>query len=260
MENKNYGLQIHFPDKNAYTLGGVNSLPKEVLQPDGQWDLFLPAYEPQAEKFETCGCTVWGTQNAIEIYLKRLSGIEHNFSERFNFILNDIACPGSDPHKVCEEIRADGLVSSNVLPMTETLQEFLTPNPMEAEYLLEGQKFPYMFFHEWVVQGTEPDWKEKMKEALQYSPLCAAVYAWFPDGEKYMRMGTDNHWCVIYGYEEGKYWKCFDSYDHSIKHLDWDFWFYYVKRIHMVEKKEIVPKDNWLVELIKRFFKTLFKW
>jgi hypothetical protein len=256
---RQYGLQISYPDKKAYALGSARSLPQVVLQEDGQWDTFLPQYEPQSENFETCGCTVWGTQNCVETLEKKLTGKESNYSERFNYILNNITCPGADPHAVCEEIRMDGLVGSEVLPMADTLEAFITPKPMDSELLLTAQRWPFLFYHEWVIFGDDKKQKEKMKEALKYSPLGVAVYAWFPDGDKYMRMGTDNHWCMIFGYEEGKYWKCFDSYDHSIKYLDWDFGFYCVKRFQLVEKKEVVPKDNWLVELIKNFLK-IFKW
>lgn len=259
-ESKNYGLVIEEKDPTAYVLGGFGSLPKIVLQSNGQWDEFLPVYEPQAENFETCGCTVWGTQNCLEILIKKLTGVEPNYSERFNYILANITCPGADPHKVCESIRENGVINQSRLSMVATLQDFLMPRPMAVEYLLEGQKWPFLLQHEWVVEGEDNQWSEKMIEALRYSPLGCAVYAWQKSGEVYIRPAgaRDTHWCVIFGYEKGKYWKCFDSYDHSVKHLEWNFGFHYAKRFLLTEKKEVIT-TNWLADLIKRLIKFI-KW
>lgn len=252
----NYGLVVSDrPDEKAYILGGWGSLPKIVLQMNGQWDDFLPQYEAQADRFETCGCTIYGTQNCIEILLKRLTGVEQNYSERFNYILAGISCPGTDPHYVCESIRQNKVIDQRLLPTTETYNEFCQPLPMDVELLKVGLKWPFEFKHEWVLNEFDPDWKEKMMDALRYSPLGAAVYAWKNSGEVYARPtgAKDNHWCVIYGYEKGKYWKCFDSYDHSVKHLAWNFGFTLVKRFYVSEQKEII-KGNWLIDLMKRLF------
>ncbi|HEY9826383.1 MAG TPA: hypothetical protein V6D19_13125 [Stenomitos sp.] len=261
MEENNYGLVIAPKDPTAFVLGAANELPKIVLQADGQWDAFLPEYEPQAEKFETCGCTVWGSQNALEILIKRITGIEPNYSERYNYILAEITCPGADPHYVCESIREYKVINQSKLPMMATLQDFLMPKPMDPSLIAEAGQWPYKLSHEWVIQGQDPEWKEKMIEALQYSPLAVAVYAWKKQGDLYVRPagGRDGHWCVIYGYEYGKYWKCFDSYDHTPKKLAWDFGFQYVKRFHLDEKKNLPPEPNWLIDLIIRLLKLL-KW
>jgi hypothetical protein len=47
MKFKNYGLIIEQPEPENYILGGLISLPKIVLQPDGQWEKFLPLPEFQ---------------------------------------------------------------------------------------------------------------------------------------------------------------------------------------------------------------------
>lgn len=257
----NYGLIVSPKDPNAYVLGGFGSLPKVILQPDGQWDSFLPIYEPQKESFESCGCTIWGTQNCIETMVKKITGVEQNYSERFNYILAGVSCPGADPHMVCESIRSNNVINQSRLPMVASLQDFLMPNPVPAEYLIEAQLWPFIFQHEWVIQGEDQNWKEKMMEALQYSPLGVGVFAWKEKDGLYVRPegAPDVHWCEVFGYVEGQYWKCFDSYDHSIKYLDWNFGFKLVKRFHLMNKNEIIPKDNWLVELIKNFLK-IFKW
>ena len=96
--------------------------------------------------------------------------------------------------------------------------------------------------------------QELLKIALRHSPLGVSVYAWALDDEDglYFKNGEDNHWCVCFGYEDGKYWKIFDSYDNSIKHLKWDFDFGFVKKYYIIKKPE--QKRNWLIDLFKRFF------
>ncbi len=254
-----YGFVKPKKDLTAYVLGGLGDLPKVVLQPNGQWDEYLPTYEPQAEHFETCGCTVWGTQNCIETILKKLTGKEYNFSERFNYILAGITCPGADPHYVSDVIKDNGLIENDLLPMTSTYREFCRPNPMGAEYLEAGLKWNYDFKHDWVWDWwvsipTIKEQQEKMMEALQYSPLGVAVFAWQQEGDVYVRPAGagDVHWCEIFGYVEGEYWKCFDTYDHSIKYLDWNFGFTFVKRYLLIEKKEIIPTKSWVEDMVEK--------
>lgn len=71
---KNYGLHIDpVGDPNAYTLGGLTELPKEILQPDGQWDDYLPEVELQfEEQFDTYNCTAFGTTSIIEMLIRKL--------------------------------------------------------------------------------------------------------------------------------------------------------------------------------------------
>ena len=129
---------------------------------------------------------------------------------------------------------------------------------MESELLVEGQRWPFRFNHDWVLQGPDVKWKEKMMDALRYSPLGVAVHAWRSAGDLYIRPAgaRDTHWCVIFGYVEGRYWKCFDSYDHSVKHLAWDFGFSFAKRVVLTEKATL-PQKNWLVEIIENIVRAL---
>ena len=70
----NFGFQKETICPDHYILGGLSKVPRVVYQPNGDWRSFLPKYEPQAENYETWGCAVWGTQNAIEILFKRVFG------------------------------------------------------------------------------------------------------------------------------------------------------------------------------------------
>src|SRR3990167_950476 len=247
-------------DLNAYILGGQTKLPKIVLQTDGQWGAFAPKYEPQFnEFFDSYGCTVWGSQNGFEFLFKRIEGVEYNFSERFNYIISRIRPPGADPHKVLMDMHDHGVIPDERLPMTRFSAEFLTPDPMTDLYLKEGREFPYILSHEWVVYGTTTGWKEKMMEALTYSPLCAGVYAWAEENGIYKRMGSDTHWTVIFGYKENEYWLCFDSYDQSVKKLDWDFGFTWVKRLYAEKKTDNLKSQVSILTAIRDAYLSLIE-
>ncbi len=239
-----------------YVLGAINSLPKTVLQPDGQWDKYLPLYEAQAEKYETYGCTVWGTENAIEILEKRLYGIDTNHSERFIYILGGVKPPGADPHTICEVIRKNGLIPNESLPYPATYEEFIAPNPMKEGYLKQGREYldKRSVGHEWVFTNVDKKTQiSRMKEALMYSPLGISVSAWYSEDGIYIDQGqANNHWTVCYGYTEanGKiFWKVFDSYDHSLKILHPDHNIQFCKRFSITTR---TPQTNgWLIEALK---------
>ena len=176
---RNYGLQLEKPEETAYVLGGLGSLPAMVFQENGQWDDFIPVYEPQFnDKFDSYGCTVWGNLNALEFLIHRLQGAERNFSERFTYILAGVKPPGADPHKVLEVIRKKGVIDEKLLPMTDDWDEFNSPNPMTKDLLEKGLEFPYEVQHEYIKWGSKEERIKRMKDTLRYSPLGISVTAW----------------------------------------------------------------------------------
>ena len=69
----NYGFVRPKIEGKHYVLGGVFSLPKSVLQADGQWDKWLPDREFQnMNGVEVYNCTSFGTLNCIETLVKKL--------------------------------------------------------------------------------------------------------------------------------------------------------------------------------------------
>lgn len=249
---KNYGFKLPELKPDHYVLGGQGSLPKIVLREDGQWDDFLPKYEPQFnEHFDSNGCTVWGTQNALEMLLKRLTGQEFNFSERFNYNLARIRPPGADPHRVIESMRANGLIDNDLLPMTDSFEEFVQPDPMTASLLVAGQRFPYELKHDWVWLGKQTKQKriKLLQEALKYSPIPVSVTAWHERNGIYVDNGEgNNHWCVCYGWND-RGWKIFDSYDQSQKIASFDHDIFCAKRLLITDK---VKNVNAVLDVLKR--------
>lgn len=249
-ELKQFGLCIEESEPEAYVLGGMGGLPKIVLQDNGDWSDFLPVYEPQFNaNFDSHGCAVFGSENAIEILLKRIEGKEYNFSERFIYILSGIRPPGGDPHKVIEIIRRNGLIENDSLPFTDSFTEFLTPDPMEAKYLVEAAKFPYDLQHEYLWKGEKSIDEKRgiIKECLRYSPIGLAVTAWIKNEKgEYIDGGKPNtHWCVGIKVDSEDRIHVFDSYDQSVKILSKDHHFQIAKRF-LLTSKELKPKKNWL--------------
>lgn len=245
---KNYGFVQPFIQPEEYVLGAVGALPKEMLQPDGQWDDYLPIYEPQAEQYETWGCTCWGTENQIEIYMKRKFDFEPNYDERFPYNGINITPPGANPQNVYEFIRDNGLLNNRPLPAT--YEEFCLPRPPSIVEKNEAKQWlvKYELRHQWLFYPTAnlAHKQAQLVDELKSSPIGISVVAWKERNGLYCKeIGEpDTHWCVVYGYEIGAYWKVFDSYDHSMKRLEWDYDFGSAKKI-FISKKEQPPKRSW---------------
>lgn len=263
---KDYGFTRPSIDSTHFVLGAVQSLDKNILQPDGQWDAFLPTYEPQFENgFDTYGCTVWGTQNALETLYKRLYGVEINADERYTYNCAELLPPGGDPHQVAESIRKQGL-TFGLLLTTPTLEDFCLPRPMTDEYLRIGKKWlsKHTVGHEWVIYGdrSKKERVQLMKEALTYSPLGASVSAWYDvDGLYEDRGQLNNHWCMIYGYMEADgetYFKVFDSYDHSLKLLHCDHEISFVKRYSLSLVGDGVDIKPTLIDELREIIKKIW--
>ncbi len=246
---------------------GASSLSQEILQEDGQWDKFLPPDDFQCERgVETYNCSGYGTAACLEILMRRLFNAPASYSERYIGI-----CAGTNPEKggnspqtVIETIRKKcGVIPDEMLPFAESIksvEEYYTPKPMSADLLNMGITWlkKYKVSHEWVKNGDP----ESMKQALKLSPLGAAVYAWRigPNGY-YIRGGEDTHWICIYGYVDGQYWKCFDSYDQTHKKLDWNFGFSSVKRYHIdytdENKTQQISIIEKLILLLQKLIQTM---
>jgi len=247
-----------------YVLGGAE-LPTEVLQENGQWDIYLPENELQRRNgLETMNCNKYGTLNCIEVLILRLFNLKQNYSERYIGVMSRTSKSGNSPQRVIETIRKEsGLIKEELLPFDETIDEwdkYYSPDPMTQNYIDEGQKWlkQYEVGHEWVypVGQFSP---EKLMEALKYSPIGVSVYAWVEHNGLFIKPegSQDNHWCMLYGYEKEKCWKIFDHYDDTTKELEWDYPFGFAKRYYIKKKEEEPKKESWWQRLLS-FIKSLF--
>lgn len=252
-----------------YVLGGGFVPDKIILNEKGDWSKFLPVFERQAEKFETWGCTVFATLNILESIFLKVTEKESNFSERFLYILAGIRAPGYSPHKLAEVIRDNGIVLQDKLPMTKTYAEFIEPDPIPVNILIEGQHFlnDFDFKHEWVYDDSDKrdKRKAKIKEALKYSPLGVSVHAWKKEGKIYVKsdFDEDNHWTMLYKIDDGGFYHIFDSYDDQFKVLSPDYDFERVK-VYFLLKRTTPRKasDNVIKGILKTLislYKSLFE-
>ena len=223
---RNYGLIITQPEQEDWVLGSSN-LPSyathEVLEPTGQWDKWLVAKEIQALfGVEPSSCASHGTLNAgIEILIKRKYGLETNYSDRWLAWNSGTTTQGNSPHKVAEYLRKAGVPLQSEWPVTpdvNTFDKYYEAPPAslipKARKLIETYDFKHYY-----VPGTV----EAMKDALRFSTLGCSVSAWAQKDGIYYQFGTDNHWIVIYGWDDDKKaWKVFDSYEDSFKLYSFD--------------------------------------
>lgn len=237
-------------DSTHYVLGAVQSLAKDIIQSDGQWDSYLPVTEEQNKNgLETYSCTSFNTLNCIEILFKKIYDESDNFSDRFTSIEADIFPPGQDPHIVAQSIRNDGIIPEEMLPFSPdivSLDEYHSFfGHSENDCLIQAKKYvdSYETGHEWVY--TNPQDKkirtELIKQALQYSPVGASVTAWHEENGVYVDGGQPNcHWTCIYGYNDMG-WKCFDSYSPFLKIISFDHNIEYAKRYSLTKKQIKTP-------------------
>lgn len=239
---KDYGFVQPILDELHYIAGAFSPIPKIVLEPNGQWDDSIPVYEAQKleDGEDEDGCSVWGTENAIEFLMKKLNGKDFNYSERYIYNVSNTLPPGNDPHVIAETVRNFGLIDEAMLPITKTLDDFIKPRPMNEVFIKLGKQWldDYDFKHEWLfVKGMEKESRtERMKEYLLYSPLGISVTAWIMENEVYVDYNEpNNHWCVCFGWND-RGWKVFDSYDQSVKIVSFDHNIQYCKR-YFIQKK-----------------------
>ena len=252
-KNLSFGLIEDLIEYGAY-ITGQNKIPWVPFNEEGDWELYLPKYESQSDRFETNGCTVWGLQNQVETLSRFLYGQEPNYSERFNYLLTPVnPKKGVDPHKTYECCRKDGLIDQEYLPMTKTRSEFLDISDINGTLRAKGQYWlqQHDFKHEWLDKTDV----ESLKEALKTCPLGVSVTAWYEQNGKYVDLGQrNNHWCLLYKIDaEGLH--VFDSYDHSKKVLSLDHKIKRAKRIWLNRRTKTASMS--MIQLLQEVIRRL---
>jgi hypothetical protein len=242
MQLKNYGFVAPTINEKVDYVLGDGWFVSGVLMPNGHgWGKSLPGEEAQAKgDIDTFNCSNYGTLNCLEVLGKKKfsSSFQNNLSERYTGVMTGTRPNvGNDPHRVIEIIRTQcGAIPEVFLPFDKnvnTIEKYYSPKPMEYRWFAIGRSWlkKYRVTYAWVFlfNDTLAEKQRKMKDALQYSPLGVAGYAWdqHADGLYYGHPTMFNHWFMVYDYEEGKCWHAYDSYDKTYKKLDWNYNFGY---------------------------------
>ena len=250
-----YGFIADDIQPDHYTFGAeLNVL---SIQPNGNWSQYLPAFEAQNRNgLETMNCTSYGTLNCIEILMRKLFNLPADYSDRFIGILAGTTVYGNSPHTVAEAIRKTGLIDEGLLPFgdIDNWNDYYSPYPLPKNLIKEAGKWlrQYEFNHDWVFVNVEQSRKpELLMLALKSSPIGVSVNAWHEKGGMFYKPkgSQDNHWCTLYGYDEGKYWLVYDHYEAQTKRLVWDYDFSFAKRF-IIKKRE--SKPSWTQNIITR--------
>lgn len=256
-EYKGFIEPVITPDNHV--LGGVG-IPLPVINPSGDWRPYTPTFESQLQTtFDTFGCTVYGTLNAIETLNKFLTGKEENYSDRFTYNDVGITPPGSDPHLVATKIRGSGLLKESDLPsVTSSLSEFMTPRPLFVALRVKAQQWlnERMLGHKWLWE-VQPDAETRialLKEGLTKGTVCVSVDAWYQNeqGLYYSPNTINAHWTFITYVEDGVGIHCYDSYNDAktntnLKILTLDHNIRFAKVYYFTKPTQ---QQNWFIQLI----------
>ncbi len=260
----NTGYQHVEPQLGNY-IHGDGRLGTVPLQPDGQWDAFLPPTEDQSSNgFEPRCCVSEGVAHAgVEILARQEYGNTMQRSVRFLATNSGTgAKQGNDPQSVCESLRLEGIVYESDYPFSapdyNTFYQTLT---RALKALAIGEFAEFAYGHSWV----NPVNPESLMEALTFSPLSAAGYAWEIDPQTgyYIspKGSIPGHYFVICGYDRNNYWKVRDSYPPFDKKLAWDFQFTGVKRHTLHRQLATTPRAqtawNKFLALLQQIYNSL---
>jgi hypothetical protein len=221
----NYGLIKDKILPEHYIFGDLQIVAPPV-QPDGQWNAYLPYDELQNIRgIETFACCTFGTLNCLEILNRKLNNRTDNYSDRFLANVSGTeTLHGNSPHTVAEYLRKVGSPPEEAWPFSDdidTYEKYYAPIPQPVSDTAHTFIETYDFLHDWV-----PNDSTSMMDALRYSPIGMTVdYNGIDENGIWIHRGPsdgDHHWVCCYGYEEGKFWKVFDSYDATHKKVIWD--------------------------------------
>lgn len=240
-----YGFVPPTPKPEDHILGGFTKMPKLLVMPSKDWASFYPTFESQLRpNYDSSGCTIYASNNAIETYLRGVFNVNFDCSERYPYINAHIRPPGADPVTVLQVQRKYGQIAESRLPVTDTFEEFIKPDPMTADLIAEGKAFAYELKYEQLWEyGANISNEEKRKrinECLAYSPIVVSVSAWKERGGVYIDNGISNNHLTMIGRETPQGFEVFDSYadnaGEATKILSLDHNIEFAARIMLVAK------------------------
>lgn len=203
----NTGLIHELPQEQDWVFGGksgaVNNVP---LFPDGHGWLSIQRDEQTQRNanFDTYSCVTFSCLKALSYYVKKVYGIDVDFSERFTAVMSGTTPGrGNSIRAVLESIRKDGFLLEEDCPFTAdmTEAEFFSPIPQSLKDKAKKNLDNFMdlgpIVIEWECISNNPfnggliDHSE-VREALKYAPVITTGFAW-NGGPVYVNGGQPNH-------------------------------------------------------------------
>lgn len=256
--DKHYTGYIHVEPVLGNFVHGDNKLGTIPLNPSGDWSAFLPETHQQNENgFEPNDCVTEATVNCTETLEIQEYGSNSGWARRFlaKNSGTDVR-GGNDPQTVSQSLKNEGCVPSSYYPfMAVDFATFYQELTQVLKTLAISFFSKFAYGHSWV--NADP---QSMMDALTYSPLSAAGYAWQLDPQTGYYItppgAVAEHDFMVYGYDRNNYWKVRDSYAPFDKKLAWDFKFTGIKRhtLHRQTADTPVAQAWWEVflEMIKK--------
>lgn len=262
-----------------FIAGAETGIALSPLENGGQYDLFLPDEETQFKSsFDTFGCVSFSALNCLEtafnhlITGKKISATnlqwlkdngyidftgKINFSDRFIAKLSNTGKAGNSLGAVGDAIRNFGIVPEKQWAWPTEIVDGMTndekwniyykavPTNVQAIGLEFKKRFDVSY--QWIVVGTSnPD---TIKAYLPYGTIqvAAAICSPWSSTEamppiKGCGCGTQ-HATIIYGYNDGVFYKDFDHYKSFKKTLAWDYCLPYAVQYY-VKEKVIAPTPS----------------
>jgi hypothetical protein len=191
----------------------------EVLQKNGQYDPYLPEYEYQRFAWgDVMACVSYSLHNISETILKRKYNETWDFSDRFTAKMSGTTSSGNSMYAVIECFKKWFLSFLMWRNEVSSWNDFYKEVPESLKTIALSNSKTFNVQYQWV----EPTSTENLKEALKYSPLWVAIYAYGPKvNGVYQRITgyMPNHCVMIYGWDEYGNWKVFDHYLGNEKRL-----------------------------------------
>lgn len=211
----NRGFIYARPSVTTWQYGGISGIHKVVLQENRQWTPFLPVFETQALKHgDAMDCVTRSFENGGEVFLKRTTGREYNFSDRYLAIKSGTTAKGNTFENVAQAARKFGLALEETMPSTGIVsrETYYTDVPKEAEESAKAFKEIFELNYEFIPDDAYTIW-----EALKYAPIQIGIYAYglYKNGIYQASSRTPNHGVLCVGGEYEKYLLIFDSYEDS---------------------------------------------
>jgi len=249
-----YGLILDEKSDKDYVMG-ANDINWKVLKPDGDWTSEAEAIvkEKQHGRFDTMGCVGYSLMNVIEMLALNKWDKKWNLSDRYINRMSNTTRNGNSMRTVLDTVRKYGVVNEKDWGWDRATFNWNTYyKTVDKQIINKGEA--------WIKEhlfGYDSVWvtPQALKEALKYSPLYVAGYAWYRKGMLYYSVGSPNHCFTVVKYNQAI---AYDSYEPYIKHLDDSYKLYYVKRIYLEKKTPDYDKKE-IKKLLDRGFKYIMR-